>query len=194
LAQDEVAVVRRAKSGDREAFAELVNRYSPRVYNLVRRILRNPQDAEDALQETFLSAWQKLDSFDGHSSFFTWLYRIATNAALMKLRKDRHRREELAFEEPRFEEIERRALIDWSQDPVSDLLDLEAEQQLKKAIEELPDIYRTVFVLRDLEGLSTRDVSELLGISEANVKMRLRRARLFLREKVGAYFDKRAVK
>jgi len=191
--QDETIIVEKARSGDRQAFAELVNRYSPRVYNLVRRILRNPQDAEDVLQETFLSAWEKLGSFDGNSSFFTWLYRIATNAALMKLRKEKHRRGDLTLEEPRFEEIERRALTDWSRDPVSDLLDREAEKLLKGAIEELPDIYRTVFVLRDLEGLSTREVSELLAISEANVKMRLRRARLFLREKVGGYFDKRAV-
>ncbi len=193
MPQDETIIVEKARSGDRQAFAELVNRYSPRVYNLVRRILRNPQDAEDVLQETFLSAWEKLGSFDGNSSFFTWLYRIATNAALMKLRKEKHRRGDLTLEEPRFEEIERRALTDWSRDPVSDLLDREAEKLLKGAIEELPDIYRTVFVLRDLEGLSTREVSELLAISEANVKMRLRRARLFLREKVGGYFDKRAV-
>jgi RNA polymerase sigma-70 factor (ECF subfamily) len=181
-----LAAVRR---GDERAVQKLVDLYSPRLYNLALRILRHSQDAEDALQETFITALGKLDQFDGRSSFFTWIYRIAVNISLMALRKrrSRHRREE-PLAAPGFDEIRRRELIDWAADPARAALTSEMRQLMEAAIEKLPAKYRVVFVLRDLEGLSIGETAKTLGISVANVKIRLMRARLFLREALAKYF------
>lgn len=189
---NENEIVRLAKSGDKKAFSSLVLTYSERIYNLVLKILRNKEDAEDVLQETFLTVLEKFDSFDGRSAFFTWIYRIATNASLMKLRKKK-----MVFAEfpdnPELEQsIENIAFIDWSQDPTSNIHNEEIKQVLDKAINELPEIYRTVFILRDLEFLSIRETGKILEISEENVKIRLRRARLFMRDKLSNYFDEYA--
>jgi RNA polymerase sigma-70 factor (ECF subfamily) len=181
-----LAAVRR---GDEAAVRKLVDTYSPRLYNLALRILRSPQDAEDALQETFIAALDKLDQFDGRAEFSTWIYRIAVNASLMALRKKRsRRRQEESLEVPQFEDIRRRELIDWNADPVHELLKTEMWNMMETAIGKLPAKYRVVFVLRDLEGLSIEETSKTLGISAANVKVRLMRARLFLREALGQYF------
>ncbi len=182
-------VVRKAKKGDKESFAELVTNYSERIYNLALRILRNREDAEDVLQETFLTVLQKLDTFDGRSNFFTWIYRIATNASLMKLRKKR-----LVFAElpenpdsgPRHEE---RIIVDWSQDPSFNIQNEEIKKIIDTAINQLSEIYRTVFILRDIEQLSIKETSKILNISEENVKIRLRRARMFLRGKISEYYE-----
>lgn len=189
---NENEIVRLAKSGDKKAFSSLVLTYSERIYNLVLKILRNKEDAEDVLQETFLTVLEKFDSFDGRSAFFTWIYRIATNASLMKLRKKK-----MVFadfpDNPELEQsIENIAFIDWSQDPTSNIHNEEIKQVLDKAINELPEIYRTVFILRDLEYLSIRETGKILEISEENVKIRLRRARLFMRDKLSNYFDEYA--
>ena len=186
---NEKEVVKRARKGDKQAFAQLVNAYSERVYNLALRILRNREDAEDVLQETFLTVLEKFETFDGRSAFFTWIYRIATNASLMKLR-----RKKIVFTEfpdnPDLERgIENIVFIDWSQDPTAEIQDKEVKQVLDKAINELPEIYRTVFILRDLEYLSIKETGKILEISEENVKIRLRRARLFLRDKLSNYFE-----
>ena len=168
----------------------LVSEYSERIYNLSLRMLRNKEDAEDVLQETFLTVVQKLDSFDGRSSFFTWIYRIATNFSLMKLRKKRI----VVSQVPENPDLERKIeqeFIDWSQDPSLDIQDKEVKTMLDGAISTLPDIYRTVFILRDLEYLSIRETATILEISEENVKIRLRRARLFLRDKLSDYFTER---
>lgn len=188
---NEQELVERAKNGDRAALAKLVNKYSDRIYNLALRILRRKEDAEDVLQETFLTVIEKLNTFDGRSSFFTWIYRIATNAALMRLRKKKVVFQELN-DDPDFQEsIESRVFVDWSQDPSISVFDEEVKQKLNEAINKLSDIYRSVFVLRDIEGLSIKETSEILGITEENVKIRLRRARQFLRNYLSDYFEER---
>ncbi len=188
---NEQELVERAKNGDRAALAALVNKYSERIYNLTLRILRRKEDAEDALQETFLTVIEKIKSFDGRSSFFTWIYRIATNAALMRLRKKRVVFQELK-DDPDFQEsVESRVFVDWSQDPSIDVFDDEVRQKLDEAINKLSDIYRGVFILRDIEGLSIKETSEILNITEENVKIRLRRARQFLRDYLSDYFEER---
>jgi len=182
-------LVKRAKEGDREAFTELVNLYSDRVYNLALRILKSPDDAADILQETFITVFEKIQTFDGRSDFFTWLYRIATNFSLMKLRKDRRMilsEEEL---EAKFDNPGRMELHEWQSLPLKDMLSDEFRKHLDEAVDSLPDIYRSVFVLRDLENLSIKETSKILGITESNVKIRLKRARMYLREKLAQYMN-----
>ncbi len=191
---NEVEVVKRAKQGDQQAFSELVNAYSERIYNLGLRILRKKEDAEDILQETFLTVIQKIDMFDGRSSFFTWIYRIATNTALMKLRKKKPQYIDLP-DNPDFQEsIESKVFIDWSQDASLNVQNAEVKKLLYEAIDELSEIYKTVFVLRDIEQLSIKETSKILNITEENVKIRLRRARQHLRDKLSEYFSERVVK
>ncbi len=190
---DEKTLVARAKKGNQAAFAELINRYSERVYNLALRILRNREDAEDILQETFLTVLEKIHTFDGRSGFFTWIYRIATNASLMRLRKKKIVFQELS-DNPDFQEsIESRVFVDWSQDPSINIYDEEVKGKLDEAINKLSDIYRSVFVLRDIEGLSIKETSAILNITEENVKIRLRRARQYLRDYLSDYFEERIV-
>jgi RNA polymerase sigma-70 factor, ECF subfamily len=190
---NEVEVVKRAKQGDQQAFSELVNAYSERIYNLGLRILRKKEDAEDILQETFLTVIQKIDTFDGRSSFFTWIYRIATNTALMKLRKKKLQYVDFP-DNPDFQEsIESKVFIDWSQDASLNVYNNEVKQTLSEAISELSEIYKTVFILRDIEQLSIKETSKILNITEENVKIRLRRARQHLRDKLSDYFSERVV-
>ena len=181
----EAEIVRKAKKGDQQSLSKLVSSYSERIYNLALRILRNREDAEDVLQETFLTVIQKLDTFDGRSNFFTWLYRIATNASLMKLRKKK-----LVYTEPPDNpHHEENSFVDWSQDPSFNIQNEEIRKIIDTSINQLSDIYRTVFILRDIEELSIRETSNILNITEENVKIRLRRARLFLREKISEYYE-----
>jgi len=190
---DEQKTVALAKQGDRKAISELVNKYSERIYNLALRILRNREEAEDILQETFITVIQKLHTFDGRSSFFTWIYRIATNASLMQLRKKKLVFQQIS-DDPDFQEsVESRVFIDWSQDPSLNLFDKETKKKIDVAINQLSDIYRSVFILRDIEGLSIKETSAILNISEENVKIRLRRARQFLRDNLSEYFEERVV-
>ena len=189
---NESELITAAKSGNKQALSLLVTRYSERIYNLGMRILRNREDAEDVLQETFLTVLEKLDTFDGRSSFFTWIYRIGTNASLMKLRKKKMQFEEVP-EYPDFDKTSQGAYTDWSEDPSSAVHDKEVQKVIDNAIENLPEIYRTVFILRDLEYLSIKETSKILEISEENVKIRLRRARLYLRDKLSDYFSERVI-
>jgi len=187
----EKELVKKAKQGDRRALAELVNRYSERIYNLALRMLRRREDAEDVLQETFLTVVEKLHTFDVRSSFFTWIYRIATNACLMRLRKKKVTFQQIS-DDPEFQEsIESRVFIDWSQDPSIQVFNGEVKQKLDEAINSLSDIYRSVFILRDIEELSIKETSAILNITEENVKIRLRRARQFLRDALSDYFEER---
>jgi RNA polymerase sigma-70 factor (ECF subfamily) len=181
----ESQLIKKAKDGNQEALTELVSSYSERIYNLALRILRNREDAEDVLQETFLTVIQKLDTFDGRSNFFTWVYRIATNASLMKLRKKKLVFAELADSPRHQEEI----FVDWSQDPSFNIQNEEIKKIIDNSINQLSEIYRTVFILRDIEDLSIRETSNILNITEENVKIRLRRARIFLREKISEYYE-----
>lgn len=187
--KDESTWLAALRRGDERAVRKLVDNYGTRIYNVALRILRNPQDAEDAMQETFIKALDKLHQFDGRASFLTWLYRIGVNTSLMALRKRRAKqRKEEPLELPSFNELRRREMIDWSADPARKLLRGELQQTMDAAIARLPEKYRVVFVLRDLEGLSTEQAGKVLGITPGNVKVRLLRARLFLREQLDKYF------
>ena len=190
---DETKLVELAKTGDKAALSQLVNKYSERIYNLALRIMRNREEAEDILQETFITVLEKLNTFDGRSSFFTWIYRIATNASLMRLRKKKLVFQQIS-DDPDFQDsVESRVFIDWSQDPSVNVFDQETKTKLDEAINKLSDIYRSVFILRDIEGLSIKETSVILNISEENVKIRLRRARQFLRDYLSDYFEERVV-
>ncbi len=189
-------LVRRARAGDFEAFEALVARYERRVYGLALRIVRHRQDAEEVVQQTFLSVIEHLAGFREEASFYTWLMRIATNHALALLRKRSNRatvalRDDIASDEgeglPRPEFI-----AQWRETPDEIAQRREVRKVLDEALDGLDEKYRLVFLLRDVEGLSTAETAEALGISEANVKVRLLRARLMLREKLTRMFGDEA--
>jgi len=187
-------LVDKVKTGDYRAFESLVTRYESKVYRLAIRMLRNPQDAEDALQETFLQVYRGLPGFEGRSTFSTWLFRLATNACLMKIR---HRATEpsklLPLEDyfPLQEQGEVPQMVDWADRPEEALLSKESREKMMEALEKLPPEYRAVFILRDMEGFSNAETGETLGMSVAAVKSRLHRARLALRGMLSDYFEKR---
>ena len=177
------------RGGDRVEFARLVETYSPLIYRLGLKMLGTPQDAEDMLQETFIKAYRHLDRFDGRASLSTWLYRIATNEALMVLR--RKRPDTISVEQPDEDDNEQQAplqIADWCCIPEEELLSTEGRVHLDQAVANLPTNLRVVFLLRDLDGLSTRETAGVLNLSEEAVKTRLSRARLQLREKLSTYF------
>ncbi|GAB4366258.1 MAG: sigma-70 family RNA polymerase sigma factor [Calditrichia bacterium] len=182
-------LVKRAKRGDNEAFTELVNINSERIYNLGLRILKSKDDAADILQETFIAAYEKLDTFDGRSNFFTWLYRITTNFALMKLRKDKRTVLTDQIMETQFDNPDQLQPHEWRDFPLRDMLSEEFRKHLDEAVDQLPEIYKSVFVLRDLENMSIKQTSAILNITESNVKIRLKRARVFLREYLAKYME-----
>jgi RNA polymerase sigma-70 factor (ECF subfamily) len=169
----------------------MVERYSGTVYNLALRLMRNDSlEAEEVLQETFISAYRALDRFEGRSLLSTWLYRIAYNAALMRLRK--RQPSVVSIDEPALNEEGDpipRQLVDWGGGPEQALLDGELRKLLDAAVAALPETLRSVFVLRDIEGLSTAETAAVLDLTESNVKVRLHRARLALRERLSAYFE-----
>lgn len=181
------------RAGDRGEFARLVDAYSGPIYRLALKMLGHPQDAEDVLQNTFLKAFQHLGGFEGRSSLSTWLYRIASNEALMLVRKQRPEvslADTLAEDEDG-EEYSPVEFSDWCCLPEEELLSSEARAALDKAIGRLPENLRIVFLLRDIEGLSIQETVEALGLSEAAVKTRLLRARLRLRDELGGYYGER---
>ncbi|HEY3216439.1 MAG TPA: sigma-70 family RNA polymerase sigma factor [Candidatus Eisenbacteria bacterium] len=181
-------LVRIAQAGDNRAFDELVHRYKEKVYRLAYKILRHEEDAAETLQDAFLSAYRGLKNFKAASTFSTWLYRVATNAALMKYRKRRDRHVSLEQSQSPYEDAEPLALPDWSAEPLEELLDAETREVMEEGIARLPEDLRTVFVLRDVEGLSNAEVAEVLDISVAAVKSRLHRARISLRDRLNRYF------
>ena len=185
---NEEQLIDMAKAGDRKAQAQLVLRYEKKIYNLALRMMRDPEDAEDVLQETFLTALRKLDGFEGRSKFFTWLYRISMNISLQKLRDNKKFDANVRLNDPDFESLHGRHLSEWPAYTRNMLSDSEFRDLLDQAIRALPPIYRSVFILRDIEGLSTEETRKLLDLSDSNVKVRLMRARFFLREKLEDYF------
>jgi len=189
--EDEGALVSLAKSGDLGAFDELVNRYERRIFRLAMNITQNREDAEDATQDAFLKSFQHLAEFQGESRFYTWLVRIAVNEALMRLR--RRRRNVTSLDEPvqTEEDLMPREIEDWGPTPEQRYQVTELHSILNNAIAELDPIFRTVFVLRDMEQLSTEEAADALGISVPAVKSRLLRARLKLRERLSRYFGQR---
>jgi RNA polymerase sigma-70 factor (ECF subfamily) len=186
--------VRVAQAGDNRAFDELVRRYQDKVYRLSYKILRHEDDAAEALQDAFLSAYRGLKNFKVESTFSTWLYRIATNASLMKYRKRRGDHVSIEQSQSQNEEAEPMQLRDWSALPLEELLTAETREVMEEGIARLPIELRTVFVLRDGEGRSNAEVADYLGLSVAAVKSRLHRARIALRERLNRYFSDRMTK
>ena len=189
---DEGALVAAAKAGEVPAFEELVNRYERRIFRLTMNITQNREDAQDATQDAFLKAYQHLDSFQGGSRFYTWLVRIAVNEALMRLR--RRRPNVVSLDEPTAtdEDLMPRQVEDWGPTPEQRYARTEMNSILTSSISDLDPIFRTVFLLRDVEGLSTEETAETLGVSLPAVKSRLLRARLKLRQKLDPYFQRSA--
>jgi len=176
-----------AKAGDLAAFEALTDRYEQRVYSLALRMLRQEQDAEDVMQQTFLSALEHLDGFRGESSFSTWLLRIAAHEALKIIRKRKGlvtvSLEETTEERGGYESVPHPEYIaDWRQSPEQLVHKNEIQRLLDEALAKLDEKHRLVFLVRDVEGLSVKETAEVLDLSEANVKVRLLRARLQLRE------------
>ena len=185
------ALVERLRGGDAAALEALMERYASRVYRLAHGITRNEADAEEVVRDVFLTIFRKIRTFEGRAALGSWIYRITTNAALIKWRGKRAEVEvSLDSQFPTFLPDGHRAgdptfvMADWSQTPEADLLSGETREILSGAIDALPDQYRTVLVLRDIEGLSNEEVAEIVGESVAAVKSRLHRARMTLREEL----------
>ena len=186
-------LVQASKNGDVAAFEQLVKRYDGKLFRIAQSVTRNREDSQDVVQETFLKAYQHLGDFRGDSQFSTWLFRITVNQSLMKLRKQRAIKD-VSLDEDFQGDGDKLPLevIDWAPNPEQLYRTSELREILIKTIEELPPILRTVFVLQDLEGLSTIQTAEALTLSQPAVKSRLWRARLQLRERLNKYFGKSA--
>jgi RNA polymerase sigma-70 factor (ECF subfamily) len=178
-------LVRRAKAGDLTAFEKLVTKYERRVYSLALRMLRQEHDAEDVTQQAFLSALEHLADFREESSFYTWLMRIASHAALKIIRKRRGLPTE-SLDNPKLPRPE--FIATWKESPARLAQQTETGQLIEAALAELDEKHRLVFLLRDVEGLSVKETAAATGLSEANVKVRLLRARLQLRERLTLAF------
>jgi RNA polymerase sigma-70 factor, ECF subfamily len=190
------ALVERARTRNLAAFEELVDRHEERLYRVAMRLLRNENDAREVLQDALLSAWQNLSGFAGRAQFGTWIYRVTVNGALMLLRS-RRRRPTVSVEElapaaldDAIDESLRDSGGDWSKRPDEQLQSGELKDHIEAALDQLPEILRLVFLLRDVEGLSTEETAEVLSVSVPTVKTRLHRARLALRQAITAYFEK----
>jgi len=184
-------LVQQAKAGNLDAFGELVNRHERKIFRLTQHITGNREDAEDALQEAFLKAFSRLSQFQGDSQFYTWLVRIAVNESLMKLRK-RKAHATFSLDDPieTQDDLIPREHADWDDNPEQKYAQKELQEILDRAVQSLSPIFRSVFVLRDLEQLSTEETAEVLQLSVPAVKSRLLRARLQLREKLSKSFQR----
>ena len=188
-ANDDVTLVHASKTGDIAAFEELVKRYDSKLLRIAQHVTHNREDAQDAVQEAFLKAFQKLEQFQENSKFSTWLVRIAINQSLMKLRKQ-HRKSEVSTDQgfQTEEDALFREIADWAPNPEERYRTLELREILIKTLQSLGPGIRVVFVLRDIEGLSVEKTAEALDLTVSAVKARLRRARLQLRERLSRYF------
>ena len=187
---DDLALVHASKNGDVAAFEQLVRRYDRKLLRIAQSVTHNLEDAQDAVQEAFLKAFQNLQQFREESQFSTWLIRITLNQSLMKLRKQRKTREVSLDEDCQEENVLPLEVIDWAPNPEQLYWSTELREILIKALKELRPILRAVFVLRDIEGLSINQTAEALNLSESAVKARLWRVRLQLRESLNKYFGK----
>jgi RNA polymerase sigma-70 factor (ECF subfamily) len=185
--------VKALQDGDRAEFARLVDAYSGPIYRLGLRMLGREQDAEDVLQNTFLSALTHIAGFEGRSSISTWLYRIATNEVLMLLRRKRPEvnLDDTESNDDDNDDLSPSQFVDWGALPEDELLTSEGKKALDQAVQNLPETLRMVFILRDIQDLSIKDTAEALGLTETNVKTRLLRARLRLREQLSVYYGER---
>src|SRR5579863_4959380 len=189
---EELELVTKARAGDTIAFSTLLRRYEGKIFRLAMNITQNREDAEDVLQEAFLKAYEHLNQFQGNSKFYTWVVRIAVNQALMKLRKRKSDRTVSLDEQiDTGEDMVIREVAAWDPDPEQRYSQTELNEILTQAIDGLLPIYRTVFTLRDVDGLSTEETAEALELSVPAVKSRLLRARLQLRDKLTRFFKRK---
>jgi RNA polymerase sigma-70 factor (ECF subfamily) len=183
---DDAEIIRRVRAGDSEAFGTLVEKYGGRIRRLVRGFIRNEKDAEDVVQDSFVKAFARLDRFDGRSAFFTWLYRIAANTSMDHNKKVRRRPAPLSIEASREDEEGRGGITPPARgpSPLQGAMTGELRRKIDEAMAALPDIYREVIVLREMEGLSYDDMSRALGVSRGTIESRLFRARERLRARL----------
>ncbi len=194
---DDNSLVDLVKKGDISAFEELIKRYEDKIYSLAYRILNDKEEAYDVLQETSISAFKNINKFKGKSSFSTWIYRIALNFALMRKRKQKSLLKKAQIVEPenddklpQFTEIsEQKSITDWSENPTLNLENEELRNLLLNSLNKLPQKYRNVLILKELEGRSVEEVAKILGISNSATKTRLHRGRLYLRELLDKYIS-----
>jgi RNA polymerase sigma-70 factor (ECF subfamily) len=192
VTDEDTEVVQAVNDGQPERFQELVSRYEGRIYNFGLKLCGHVQDAEDLVQESFLNAFRYMGSFRFETKFRNWLYRIATSVCLKKRRRSKFAPDqELSLEEflPKEGEPLPESVPAWAAQPLDQLLTSELSQVIRDAIVDLPENHRLVVVLRDLEGFSTEETAQMLNLTPSNVKVRLHRGRLFLREKLKGYFD-----
>jgi RNA polymerase sigma-70 factor (ECF subfamily) len=191
--KSDLDLIREFQSGDQSSFEELLSRYSNKVFSLASRLTRNPEDAEEVLQDVFVTVHRKIAGFEGKSSFSSWLYRVTVNAAFMKLRK---RRQDLSV--PLEDIIQQPHSVAALKSPETAFVDAQSIRNqmleaLESAIRKLPDDYRPVFILRDVDGLTSREVSKILDLTVPAVKSRLHRSRLMLRRRLTRFFDEQRV-
>ncbi|HUZ04424.1 MAG TPA: sigma-70 family RNA polymerase sigma factor [Acidobacteriaceae bacterium] len=185
----DILLVERVKKGDLAAFEQLMKQYDRQIFRIAQHITQNREDAEDIVQDTFLKAFTKLEQFQGNSKFYTWLVRIAVNESLMRLRKRRSSKTVSMDEDVQTEEGSiPRDFADWTPNPEQQYSQSELADILRKTVQGLPPGFRSVFALRDIDGLSTEETADALGLSIPAVKSRLLRARLQLRERLSRYF------
>lgn len=188
-AEDDLTLVQATRKGQVSAFDKLVRRYDRKLFRIAQSVTHNREEAEDAVQEAFFKAYQKLDQFQGSAKFSTWLIRIVLNQALMKVRRQRTAREESLDRDFQSDsDILPRDVADWSPNPQELYSAVEFREILTKCLRRLQPALRVVFVLRDIEELSIHETGEALGLSAVAVKARLFRARLQLREGLSKYF------
>ncbi len=188
---EDTDLIRAINAGREDLFYELVNRYEISLYNFGLRMCDNPSDAEDMVQDTFLNVFKYLSGFRFETKFKNWLYRVATSACLKKKRRSKFAPDrELSLDEflPADESAVSTELPPWAYQPLDQVLDEELGEVIRKALLELPEKYRLVAVLRDVEGFTTQETAEILNLTPTNIKVRLHRARLFLREALKSYY------
>lgn len=181
--EDEAALLARARAGEREAFEELVRRHADRLHSVVARIITDPEQAQEVTQEAFLRAWRGIGRFQGNSQFFTWLYRIGVNEAKRRAGRGPHPSTIASFDDETVPDAP-----DWSEAPEDRFEQAEMREALERAVRGLPMDYRATVILRDVEGLSTREAAEVMELGEAAFKSRLHRARLAVRRSLDLNF------
>jgi RNA polymerase sigma-70 factor (ECF subfamily) len=192
IEDSDTELVEAINAGRHDLFQEVVKRYENKLYNFGLRMCGDTRDAEDMVQETFLNVFKYLKDFRYETKFKNWLYRIATSICIKKRRKSKFAPDrELSLEEflPKEDGSTPGEMPDWAQLPLEKLLNEELSVILQEAISSLPKKYRVVVILRDLEGFSTAETVQILNIGESNVKVRLHRARLYLRDRLKGYFE-----